>query len=126
MLKRLMSAIFGFSILFSCVNKSIPNEIIDINTMKVIMWDMIAADEIANSDIISDSSLKIITASTNNYDKVFQIHHINKDEFGKSLKYYEANPDKQKILYDSILAYANRLKLQPVERKLSADSIKKF
>lgn len=104
---------------FGCVNKSIPKEVMQPNEMKVIVWDMIAADEISSDDMVADTTVKLFGASVKNYSKVLQIHKISKEEFNRNLRYYEEHPDKQKILYDSVIAYANRLKARPIKKSIT-------
>jgi uncharacterized protein DUF4296 len=36
------------------------------------------------------------------YEQVFRIHNITKNEFQKSLDFYQARPDLLKIIFDSI------------------------
>jgi hypothetical protein len=43
-----------------------------------------------------------------NYERVFKVHHVTKEEFFKSYNYYLQHPDKNKILMDTVVAYANR------------------
>jgi hypothetical protein len=51
------------------------------------------------------------------FQQVFAIHGITKDEFYKSYRYYEGHPDKNKILMDSVSAYATRQRLELYKRR---------
>ncbi|HEY6976500.1 MAG TPA: DUF4296 domain-containing protein [Chitinophagaceae bacterium] len=84
-----------------------PNDIIGIDKMKLIVWDMIRAGALSENKFGRyPDSLKM--KSIQMFQQVFAVHGITKDEFYKSYRYYEAHPDKNKILMDSVYAYANR------------------
>ncbi len=84
----------------------IPNDIMGIDTMKVIVWDMAHAGALAQNQYKKDTPA-IKQKTIEFYQQVFTIHGITKDEFYKSNRYYMEHPDKHKILMDSVNAYAN-------------------
>ena len=47
-----------------------------------------------------------------NFQQVFSIYGISKDEFYKSYTYYQKHPDKNKILMDSVTAFAGRQRIE--------------
>lgn len=53
-------------------------------------------------------TLNLKLLATQAFQQVFDVHHITKDQFYKSYKYYEQHPDKNNILMDSLAAYASR------------------
>ena len=81
-----------------------------LDTMKVIMWDMLRADEWYIRLSIKDSTLKTKKENIRLYEQVFAIHGVTKDQFYNSFKYYEAHPVECKVLLDSVEAFANREK----------------
>lgn len=92
----------------ACTSKNeMPENIIGIDKMKTIIWDMAHADALAQLQFKKDTgSLKIKTIEL--YQQVFKIHGINKDIFYTSYRYYQEHPDKNKILMDSVTSYAGR------------------
>ena len=93
----------------------IPNDILGIDKMKLIVWDMIRAGALSENKYGRyPDSLKI--KSIEMFQQVFTIHGITKDEFYKSYRYYEEHPDKNKILMDSVSAYANRQRQELYKR----------
>jgi hypothetical protein len=46
------------------------------------------------------------------YQQVFQLHHVNPDDFRKSFQFYLDHPDIAKTLIDSVLARGNRLRME--------------
>jgi hypothetical protein len=93
----------------------IPNDIIGIDKMKLIVWDMIRAGAFSENKFGKyPDTLKIKTIEM--LQQVFAIHGISKDEFYKSYRYYEEHPDKNKILMDSVFAYATRQRQESYKR----------
>lgn len=88
-------------------NKEIPKDIIAINRMKLVVWDMIRAGELAKNQYIKDSGM-VKVKTLENFQQVFSVYGISKDDFYKSYTYYEKHPDKNKILMDSVMAFAGR------------------
>ncbi len=114
-----------------CANKdSIPSGIISKNEMQKILWDIIQADQFSKQFLLKDSAkINVGNETMKLYSEVFQIHHITKDEFEKSYKFYISRPDIFKVVLDSLSAQGNRSrhemyeatpapqKINPVTRK---------
>jgi hypothetical protein len=107
--KRL-PVIFILVLLTACSNRSsIPADIIPLDSMTVIMKDIIIANEYAITYIPKDSTKKDkILANQELLDGVFKIHHITRELFENSYRFYESRPDMNKTIFDSLSAYANR------------------
>ncbi len=89
--------------------------------MENILWDMIRADRFANQFLVHDSvNRKRKTFEL--YENVFHIHHISRDEFLKSYKFYLGRPDITKVMFDSISVRAERRR-SDVYRIPSKDSL---
>jgi len=130
----------------------IPEDVIGIDSMKFIVWDLIQAGKLAQIEYeknnqpiyrkgnpitknripfkpnkqLRDSNYKKDSVSvtdtfsrkkdtisfkllaTQAFQQVFAIHHITREGFYKSYRYYEEHPDKNNILMDSLAAYAAR------------------
>ena len=99
--------LFLFFFLFSsCRLSSSRNEIIEIDSMKSIMWDMIRADEYYLRIIVKDTLAVKRKENIRLYEEVFSIHHTSKKQFDDSYKYYAAHPDQYKQLVDSLDAFS--------------------
>ena len=81
---------------------------LDINEMKVIVWDMLKADELYTVQQVKDSTLRIQKKNLEYYEKIFAYYKISRSTFYKSFTYYEAHPQQMKVLLDSIDQYATR------------------
>jgi Domain of unknown function (DUF4296) len=97
-------------LIVSCTNRThVPKEILQPDSMAVLMREMIIASQYAAQSIMKDSTKKDkIKENQQLMEDIFQLHHITRDEFKKSLSFYEARPDLNKILFDSMSAYAAR------------------
>lgn len=83
---------------------------ISINQMKPIVWDMIRAGVLTQNQFKLDTvTRRKETKAT--YEQVFKIYGVTKDEFYASYQYYMEHPDKHKTLMDSVVAYANRKRI---------------
>ncbi|MBC7650961.1 MAG: DUF4296 domain-containing protein [Deinococcales bacterium] len=96
--------------MFACKKISYDKEILAINDMKTIVWDMTLADEWFNQISNSDSLRKTRNINIQLYEQVFASHNITKKNFYTSYQYYQLHPDKMKILIDSVSAYGERIK----------------
>ena len=104
--------IFMILLFVGCSNRSsIPGDIIPLDSMTLIMKDIVIANEYSLSNIPKDSTKKDkILANQQLLEGVFKIHHITRESFQKSYQFYESRPDMNKTIFDSLLAYANRHK----------------
>ena len=78
-----------------------------INEMKPIIWDMLRAGALAESQYPRDTAAQK-KERLKQYNNVFLVHHLTKDQFYHSYGYYMAHPDKNKILMDSVNSYAEQ------------------
>ena len=102
--------------IFSC-NSSVPKDILPPKKIQAVLWDVMQADEMAEYYSASDSGFKRLSKHVDYYQKIFAIHKINKEDFTRSLSYYENHPARLKPILDSLQSFGHRL-----ER---ADSLKK-
>jgi hypothetical protein len=107
--KRLILYFIAANLAACSDRSSIPSDIIPPDSMQKIMKDVIIAGEYSAQYIVKDS-LKPdkIKASEDLMETVFKIHHTTREEFKKSLSFYESRPDLNKIIFDSLAADANR------------------
>ena len=110
-MKIFLSAIIFVSLgLMGCKSGGDNKMILPLDTMKVVMWDMLKADEWYIRKTIKDSTLKTKHENIRLYEQVFAIHNITRKQFYTSYKYYESHPPEFKVLIDSIEASSNRIR----------------
>jgi hypothetical protein len=123
-------------LMIGCTNKSkIPSGVLPQARMEKVLWDMMLADRFAAQFLLKDSAKKNVSEETFRvYAQVFSINNISKDEFIKSYKFYMTRPDLSKVLMDTILKRADRLKEENYKPRLAnppdsmpkaADSLRK-
>jgi hypothetical protein len=107
--KRL-PVLFMVILFVACSDRtSIPAGIIPPDSMTVMMKEIIMVNEYSMAYISKDSLKKDkILANQALLDGVFKIHHISREAFENSLRFYDSRPDMNKVIFDSLSAYANR------------------
>lgn len=89
----------------------IPDDVMSVEKMKPIVWDMMRAGVLVQNQFRLDSVDQRKEAMTD-YQKVFSIYGTTKEAFYHSYQYYLDHPDKHKVLLDSVAAYANRERME--------------
>src|ERR1700729_217286 len=87
-----------------CSNRSsVPNDIIQPDSMQRIMRDVILAEQYSVQYLPKDS-LKPdkLKANEDLLEAIFRIHRITREDFKKSLQFYESRPDMSKKIFDSL------------------------
>lgn len=93
---------------YGCNNSSVPRNILPPDSMKVMLWDMFRADELAANDVAADSTLSLKKQTENYYGQILFLHNTNSETFSKSYRYYQNDPALFKALMDSVYAYGER------------------
>jgi hypothetical protein len=106
-MRILLFFLFAIS-LFSC-QSSVPKDVIPPAKMKSVLWDMMQADEVINYYSPTDSTFQTLSKQVDYYQKVFAVHKIKKEDFTKSLTYYENHPAQLKTILDSLQKFGERL-----------------
>lgn len=109
------------TVLIACQSAtSVPPDVIKLNTMKALMWDIAQAEAYANQYIVADTTKKLKAETLVLYQKVFALYKTTKEDFETSLKYYETHPPKNKILLDSLVQYATRMKEKDQQKRFAS------
>lgn len=98
--------IFLFAVSCATNDTKVPKDILPVDKMKTIVWDLIQTGEYANSLKEKDTTKKSL--NTSYFSQALQLHHISKTDFFKSYNFYEKHPVLNKELFDSVNAYAQR------------------
>jgi len=96
--------------ILSCKGKYSPTKVLPFDTMKVVILDLMNAEQWNNSIIAKDTTLRKKNNNLKLYQQVFFIHHISKEQFYNSYQYYEEHPDRMKTLLDSLTTFVERQK----------------
>lgn len=104
-------------LVFSC-KSSVPKDVFAPKKMQAVLWDVMQADEMAEYYSAKDSTYRNLSKHSEYYRQVFAIHKISKEDFSRSLSYYEEHPSRLKPILDSLKTFSERLQ--------TADSLKKY
>lgn len=108
---------FFFICLLSCKDKfAVPKGIIPLKKMEKIMWDVVRADMMVNYYSARDTAYNKTLNSTTLYQQIFKIHNISKQEFEKSVNYYQSRPDLLQPVFDTLYSKASTPELVPVAK----------
>ena len=102
--------------LTSCASDDeMPKDILPLSKMKLVVWDMsLAGNMAAEKYVLNKDSQRMM--ATGLYQKILNLHKIDKVSFYKSYAYYEAHPVLLQTLFDSISAYGTRQKTKSFEK----------
>jgi hypothetical protein len=113
---KFFGILFFIVFLFSC-KSSVPKDVLPPKKMQAVLWDVMQADEMAEYYSAKDSSFRGLGKHVDYYQKIFSIHKITKQDFTRSLSYYENHPAAFKTILDSLQSFG--------ERTQKADTLKK-
>ena len=114
MIKRLIYLLVV--VLLVACNNGTPKNVLPVNTMKVVMFDMLKADEWYARKLVGDTLMLKVKEDIPLYEQVFAVHKLTKKQFFDSYHYYEAHPVAYKELVDSLESYANLEKLKTLKK----------
>ena len=105
----------------ACTNRSkVPSDVLPKDKMEKVLWEMMLADRFAYQFIVKDSLKKNVTQETFRvYAQVFSLNNISREDFVKSYKFYMTRPDLSKVMMDTILNRANRLKEESYKPRMA-------
>ncbi len=116
MIQRFKYPILFVVVLLVACNSRLPKNVLPVNTMKVVMFDMLKADEWYARKLAGDTLMLRMKDDIPLYEQVFAVHKLTKNEFFDSYHYYEAHPVAYKELVDSLESYANKQKLKTLKK----------
>ncbi len=108
-MNRIIYFIFCAVFIFSCSSKDrTPSGIIQPEAMKIILWDVMSAQFMAQEVAKGDSLISIVAETKALTQKVFKIHKITSADFDKSYDWYIKHPDVMKRIFDSLYTQKQR------------------
>jgi hypothetical protein len=119
---RIVAGLLAVVMLAGCSGKDkVPSGVLPRAKMENILWDMVTADQYSAVYLVKDSArINIKTEDLRLYQQVFRLHGISRDEFRKSLRYYEDRPDLLRNLLDTVIARGTRLRAESYSKPLPA------
>jgi len=124
-MKFFISIIFFSFIIPGCIQKNrVPKSILAQQVMTRVMWDLIKADEYVSNFAVKDSSFDKNQESVKLYEQVYRIHGTSREEFEKSLEFYQSRPDLLKAVMDSLRKFEGKFGDVQSQTPYFPDSIK--
>ena len=113
-------------IITSCsVKNKIPQDVLSQPQLQAVLWDMLRTDEFVLNYIKNDSTHNKKDESTKLYEEVFQIHKTNREQFRKSIHFYNSHPDLLKVVLDSLENRKNSIMQEVYKKQTFPDSARK-
>jgi len=97
-------SVFSLIFILSCKQDSNPpNNVIQKARMRELMWDLLRADAfITGFGGKGDTAYNQLKESVLVYRQVFAIHKTNKEQFKKSLDWYQRHPQVMRVILDTL------------------------
>ena len=123
-MRRLALYITSIVLFAACASKDqLPDGILSRPQMQAVMWDMVRMGEFLNGFVLyKDSSINKAAESEKWYNKVYETHKINKEQFDRSYAYYEKHPLLLKDILDSLSRKQVIPKTAPASASSNADT----
>lgn len=108
-MKRIAIVVLVTLILACNSAKQDPNTI-PIDTMKVVVLQLMQADAFYDRQVLLDSTWKVEKKNVQFYQQIFDYHKVNSVQFFKQMRYLQTHPIAFKVLMDSVDALSKREK----------------
>ncbi|ANH79881.1 hypothetical protein A8C56_01820 [Niabella ginsenosidivorans] len=114
-MKKILLSAICFLLVAACGR---PKGVLSEEKMEAVLWDIAKGSEFVNSYVYYRyPQLNHAAINQEVLRKIFTLHNITKEQFDKSLDYYQRKPDVFAALLDSINVQQTRKKLPPGEAK---------
>jgi hypothetical protein len=107
-MNRCFFVILTLFFVMACSQNKVPKDVLSQKKMEAVLWDVLLADQTAEFYIQNDSSVNALEKHAELYQQLFQIHKISKEDFKKSLRFYERHPQLLKPVFDSLQKRSER------------------
>jgi hypothetical protein len=85
-----------------------PADVVPVKKMQTIVWQLMQADEYVNMLLTKDTLKKSGTERIKRYQQIFALNKVSESAFRNSYRYYLDHPEISKVMFDSIVAVAQR------------------
>ena len=107
-------------LIVSCNNEAKNEQQIPFEKMKVVVWQLLKADELYSRKSVTDSSWRASKKNVQFYQQIFELNKIDRIQFYKQMIHLESHPVEFKVLMDSVEQLSKREKNKsiPTSKKL--------
>ncbi len=96
--------------LFSCNAANDPKSMVSQDKMKVIVWQLMQADEYYTRNSVVDSTWRTSRKNVQFYQQIFDLNKVSREQFYATMSDLEKHPIEFKIFMDSVSAFSKREK----------------
>lgn len=98
-----MRLTFGLLLCLLCAcSGDVPKGVMPPQKMEAVLNDVIHADEWVDFARLQDSTFLKFSKRAALYDSVFRLHQISKEDYRKSMAFYQSRPDLLKEILQSL------------------------
>jgi hypothetical protein len=97
-------------IFMGCAQQESKENIIPVDKMKVVIWQLMKADEVYTRASGKDSTFKIQHKNVQYYQQIFDLNKVDRVQFYKQMDYYSKHPVDFKMVMDSVNEVSKREK----------------
>lgn len=98
--------------ILSCQDKEQLENRVPFDKMKVVLYQLMKADEYYTRTVTSDSTLLKERKNIQFYKQIFEMNKVDREDFYATLTYLQKRPLEFKVLMDSAFELSKREKLQ--------------
>jgi hypothetical protein len=96
----------------SCQDKDQPKNMVPFDKMKVILFQLMRADEYYTRTVSADTAMQLERKNIQFYKQIFEMNKVDRNDFFATLTYLQKKPIEFKELMDSAYELSKREKLQ--------------
>lgn len=101
--------LYILGLLLTLVSCSSSADVLPKEKMEKVMWDVAQSSELLNGYVYYKHPEQNRAALNDAMlQRVFKIHNITKEQFNKTLDYYEKRPDELKTIIDTVVSRQKR------------------
>lgn len=98
--------------ILSCQDKEQPKNRVPFDKMKVVLYQLMKADEYYTRMVSADTSMQLERKNIQYYKQIFEMNKVDRNDFYETLTYLQKKPIEFKVLMDSAYELSKREKLQ--------------
>jgi hypothetical protein len=99
---RISGLIILLLLAVSCGRNDVPKGILPPEKFEDVLKDVLLAESFAESYLVVDTTKKLKDWYVRELDKVIAIHKVSQKELLASIDYYKTQPDRFKVIMDSV------------------------
>ena len=100
--------------LFSCQSANDSKSMVSKDKMKVIVWQLMQADEYYTRNSLVDSTWRTGRKNVEFYQQIFDLNKVSREQFYATMSYLEKHPIEFKVFMDSVNEFSKREKTDTI------------